>query len=105
MVSALRDYIFGLMLVAVVAQLEDDIATIQGVPGLRNAGGLATKIRLLRFQFRVNDQVSDLVDRIKDARNLFVHDGMVTADAGCTRVEMAGHMVRFLQRCGHPDYP
>jgi hypothetical protein len=33
--SGIRDYIYGLMLVAVIAQLEHDITTIRDVPGLR----------------------------------------------------------------------
>jgi hypothetical protein len=103
--SGIRDYVYGLMLVAVIAQLEHDVTRIQNVPGLQRAPGLAYRLRILRDHFQVGMDSFDAVDRIRDARNVFVHDGMISANAGCTKVEMPGHIVTFLQQCKHPDYP
>jgi hypothetical protein len=102
--SSLRDYIFCLMLVSTVAQLEFDILALRGVPGLQAANTLATRLRILRDHYQVQVEVYDAVDRIRDARNHFVHHGDLRVDAGCTKAEVPGIMVTFLQRCRHPDY-
>ena len=75
--ASLRDYLFCLMLVSAVAQLKADLDHLRGVPGLQAAGQLATRLRLLREHFQVPADVYDAVDRIRNARNPFVHDGEI----------------------------
>jgi hypothetical protein len=102
--STLRDYVFCLMLVSVVTQLEADLERLRHVPGLARTDRLATRLRLLRDHFQISADVFDPLDRLREARNQFVHTGDLRVDAGCTKADMPGIVVRFLQRCSHPDY-
>lgn len=103
--SVFRDYVTCLMLVSVVAQLEHDIDELSGVPGLHHSNKLANRLRVLKDHFHIDSDAYDGVDRIREARNLFVHDGDLNVSTGCTRSEMPGIIVTFLQRCKHPLYP
>lgn len=102
--AILRDYVFCLTLVSFVAQLESDIDKFSGVPSLKATDKLKPRLRALKSHFSVPDDLFNAVDRIRDARNLFIHDGQLTVDTGCSRAEMPGKIVSFLQRCQHPDY-
>lgn len=102
--AALRDYVFCLMLVRVIAQLEFDIDIIDNVPGLKQTDKLAPRHRILRNHFQIGREVFEAVDQIRDARNQFVHDGVTTVNPGCTKAEMPGHIITFLQRCNQPSY-
>src|SRR5262249_43660864 len=102
--SRLRDYVFCLMLVSTVAQLELDIERLAGIPGPQGAHRLATRLRIPRDHFQISTEAFDPVDRIREARNRFVHEGTLQVDAGCTKVEVPGIIVTFLQRCRYPDY-
>jgi hypothetical protein len=103
--TSLRDYLLCLMLVSTVAQLEADIERLEGIPGLRAANGLLARLRILREHHQIPGDVFDAVDRIRDARNRFVHQGELPVDPGCTKAEVPRIIVRFLQRCHHPDFP
>jgi hypothetical protein len=102
--ASLRDYLFCLTLVSAVAQLEADLEHIRGVPDLHRTGLLSSRLRLLRDHFQVSGRVYGAVDQIRVARNRFVHEQEVRVDAGCTKAEVPGIMVTFLQHCRHPDY-
>ena len=102
--SSLRDYVFCLMLVSAIAQLEHDIEQLTDVPGLGKANKLAIKLRILRNHFHISAEAFEALDRLREARNDFVHSGRFNLDAGCTKSEIPGIMVTFLQRCSHPGY-
>ena len=102
--SALRDYVFCLMLVSTVSQLEADIEKLSGIPGLHQTDKLAPRLRILRDHYGIANTTYDAVDRIRDARNDFVHNRSIKVEAGCTKGQMAGIIVTFLQLCRHPDY-
>ncbi len=102
--SVMRDYVFCLTLVSTVAQLEKDIETLRNVPDLRDSTMLAGKLRALRAHFRIGGEIYDSVDRIRDARNQFVHEGRLDVNPGCTKAEIPGIIVTFLQRCQHPEH-
>ncbi len=87
-----------------VAQLEDDIERLRDVPCLRQTDKLSRRLLILRDHFQISVDSFDAVDRIRDARNRFVHDGVVGADVGCTSKELPGVIVDFLNSCNHPDY-
>ncbi len=103
--ALLRDYIFCLTLVSMVAKLETDIETLSGIPNLKRSDKLGPRLIVLRDHFQINQVIFDAVDQIREARNSFVHDGFLNLRPGCTRAEMPGKIVTFLQQCGHPDYP
>ncbi|HEY3284962.1 MAG TPA: hypothetical protein VGN26_22035 [Armatimonadota bacterium] len=100
-----RNLLFGLLLVCVVAQLEHDLDLLDGVPGLRGAGSLSARLRLLRDHFQISHRKFSQLDKIRDARNSFVHSGAERVSLGLTRAEVPGCVVEFLQCCEHPSYP
>ena len=102
--SVLRDYVFCLTLVSMVAKLENDIESLSGVPLLRSTDKLKPRLRVLKNHFAVSNELFEAIDRIREARNAFVHDGNVSVNAGCTKAELPGKIVSFLQCCRHPDY-
>jgi hypothetical protein len=102
--SALRDYLFCLMLVSAIAQLEYDIDKLRDVPGLHRTNKLSVRLQLLRVHYQIDGKMFDAIDRLRDARNRFVHEGESNLDAGCTKAEIPGIIVTFLQRCQHPEY-
>ncbi len=102
--TMLRDYLFCLILVRTIAQLEYDIEMLTDIPGLHKADKLSPRLRILRDHFQISADVYDAVDRIRDARNQFIHDGSTDVNAGRTMAEVPGVMVTFLQRCRHPAY-
>lgn len=102
--SSLRDYIFCLLLVSTLAHLEADIERLAGVPGLKRSDKLLPRLRILRDHFRIPAEVFNAVDRIRDARNQFIHEGKLPVDAGCTKADVPRIIVTFLHRCRHPDY-
>lgn len=101
--SALRDFVLCQMLVAIISQLEDDITELRGIPNLQG-NSLAGQLRALRDHFQISHQNFDGVDRLRSARNDFVHNGIIRVNPGCTKVQIPGIVVQFLQQCQHPNY-
>ena len=102
--SGLRDYIHCLMLVTVIAQLESDIEQLRDIPLLHRTDMLAPRLIILRNHFQIESDVYSAVDGIRQARNLFVHEGQTQLNAGYAMAEVPGRIVTFLQRCQHPNY-
>jgi hypothetical protein len=102
--SVLRNYVFCLTLVSMVAQLEYDIEKLQDIPLLKQTDKLKPRLGVLKAHFSIKDDVFWPVDLIRDARNSFVHDGQTNVNAGCSKAEMPGKIVAFLQSCKHPEY-
>lgn len=92
------------MLVATVTQLEADIEVLSGIPYLKASEKLAPLLRVLREHFSIPKEVYEAVDRIREARNSFIHQGRLRVDPGCTKADVPGIVVTFLQRCRHPDH-
>jgi hypothetical protein len=101
--SAMRDYVFCLMLVSVVARLEFDVEFLHDVPGLHQTARFQPRLRILRDHFGITRSVYEAVDRIRDARNQFVHNATIRVNPGCTRAELPGVITTFLRHCDHPD--
>src|SRR5690348_9565317 len=97
--SALRDYSFCLMLVSMIAKFEDDIDSLTDIPHLKASDKLSPRLKILRDHFSITTDLYDTVDRIREARNSFVHEGQMQVDTGCTKVEIAGRIVDFLRKC------
>ena len=103
--AALRDFIFCQMLVAIVSQLEDDIDALSGIPFLHKTWKLEPRLMILRKHFSISSAEWAGVDRIRIARNRFVHDGEISVNPNCTRAQVPGIVVSFLHSCQHPSYP